>query len=184
MGKDINKTCFHGKADRYSVMYTDTKIIKNGSVLSVAPTILFLKTLWNLQTWKEDQRMTDEYWYLATPYTKYPGGRQQAFLDACSMASRALIAHVNVYFPIAHGHSVAEAAGNKLDAEDGAFWIRVVTPMMKNARGCLVGMLPGWEESWGIQEEIKFFRMMKKPVVHWDPIHPVPTWAIKRQEVA
>ena len=42
--------------------------------------------------------------YLATPYSKYPAGLQQAFVDAAKLAALLLRSGMNVYSPIAHTH--------------------------------------------------------------------------------
>ena len=44
--------------------------------------------------------------YLATPYSKFPGGIQAAFIDAACIAARLLRAGVKVYSPITHTHPI------------------------------------------------------------------------------
>ena len=44
------------------------------------------------------------FWYLASPYSKYPEGTQAAFEMACWQAGLLIRAGVPVFSPIAHSH--------------------------------------------------------------------------------
>ena len=106
--------------------------------------------------------------YLATPYTKYPAGIEQAFVDAAACAARLLKAGVKVYSPIAHTHPLAIHGG--LDPLDHSIWLPFDQAMMDAADALIVAHLPGWNESFGVAHEIDFFAKAGKPIVH---IHPV-----------
>ncbi len=47
------------------------------------------------------------YWYLATPYSKYPGGPEPACHEACKAAAWLIRHDVRCYCPIAHTHPIA-----------------------------------------------------------------------------
>lgn len=104
----------------------------------------------------------DGYWYLATPYSKYPEGIEAAFRDACKVSARLIEAGVRVFSPIAHSHPIA-VHGN-LNPLDHDMWLPVDAPMMRGAYGLLVAKLPTWESSYGISVEIDAFRQANKPV--------------------
>lgn len=103
------------------------------------------------------------YWYLATPYSKFPGGIETAFIAACKATARLVAAGVKVYSPISHTHPVAVHGG--LDPYDHAIWMPADLPLMKGAYGLVVAMLPTWDSSYGISLEIEEFKKAGKPVL-------------------
>ena len=105
--------------------------------------------------------------YLGTPYTKYKDGIEAAFMDAARLAAIMLSAGVKVYSPIAHTHPLA-VHGN-LDPLDHEIWLPFDRAMMEACAAMVVGMLPGWNESYGVQHEINVFRVAGKPVHFLDP---------------
>jgi hypothetical protein len=104
------------------------------------------------------------FWYLATPYTRYPMGRPRAFTDTARVAGSLLAAGVNVFAPIVHGHVLATAAKNLKN--DHEFWMAVNAPFMEPAIGVIVAQLPGWQDSIGIKAELAYFSEAKKPIVY------------------
>ncbi len=106
------------------------------------------------------------YWYLATPYSKYPGGIDEAFKLACRETAVLIRASVRVYSPIAHTHPVA-IHGN-IDPYDHKIWMPADEPFMHAAKGLIVLRAESWKQSYGIGEEIKAFRAAEKPIVFMD----------------
>jgi Domain of unknown function (DUF1937) len=107
------------------------------------------------------------YYYLATPYTKFPSGQEAAFTEACRIAAKLMDAGHSIYSPIAHTHPIAQFT--KTDPLDSAFWIKADGPLMEGAAALIVTMMAGWEESPGIKVEIEHFTKMGKPVLYLDP---------------
>lgn len=107
------------------------------------------------------------FWYLATPYSKYPTGIEEAFRDACRQTAFLIAAGIRVYSPIAHTHPVA-MHGN-LDPLDHKIWLPADEPFMHAAKGLIVCKMQGWGESYGIGEEIKIFKKAEKPVIYMKP---------------
>lgn len=105
--------------------------------------------------------------YLATPYSKYPGGIEAAFRDAAALVARLLEKAVDAYSPIAHTHPVAIHGG--LDPLDLSIWLPFDEAMMAKADTLIVAHLPGWEESKGIAHEIAVFAAAGKPIFDLDP---------------
>jgi hypothetical protein len=104
------------------------------------------------------------FWYLATPYSKFVSGIGDAFELACKSASLLVRAGVPVFSPIAHSHPIA--LYGFLDPLDHAVWLPADDPFMRAACGLLVVKAQGWDESFGIGEEVKAFAAMGKPVRH------------------
>lgn len=100
------------------------------------------------------------YFYLATPYSRYPGGIEAAFVEACKAAAWLVRERIGVYCPIAHTHPVA--MHGRVDPLDHRVWLPADAPLMEGAAGLIVCMMPGWEESYGIAQERAAFGWMEK----------------------
>jgi hypothetical protein len=44
----------------------------------------------------DDYKIPSGYWYLATPYSKYPGGLTEAFVAACRLTAKLIKNHIPV----------------------------------------------------------------------------------------
>jgi Domain of unknown function (DUF1937) len=110
--------------------------------------------------------MTDFY-YLATPYSKYPDGLDAAFVMAAE--NRDLLAGYGIrcFSPIVFCHRTAYEL--RLDPHDHSIWLPVCAPIMERAKGLIMLRAPSWEISYGMNEELKLFRAAGKPVLWMDP---------------
>jgi hypothetical protein len=108
------------------------------------------------------QISSDSFWYIATPYAKYPDGIDAAFQDACKASAWLIKQGVRIYCPIAHTHPIA-LYGN-IDPYSHDIWLPVDRPFMQAACGVIVVRLPTWEISYGIQCEIEEMNKQNKPV--------------------
>ena len=104
----------------------------------------------------------DGFLYLASPYSKYPAGMEQAFRDAAVAAAWLLRRGVHAFCPITHSHPIATYGA--LPLADHGFWLPAAWPMMNAARGIVVCQMPTWDQSFGIQHELDVFRFANKPV--------------------
>ncbi len=107
------------------------------------------------------------YWYLASPYSKYPHGLGAAFSLACREAGRLMKARIPVFSPIAHTHPIAGMCA--IDPLAHEFWMATDKPMMDAARGLIMLQADGWWESKGMQIELETFRAAGKPVTWMVP---------------
>ncbi len=118
------------------------------------------------------------FWYLGSPYAKYPGNRwwhrwsrrarlNSAFKAVCIEAGELIKAKIPIYSPIAHIHSVARFT--HMDPLDHAIWLPADKPLMQAAYGLIVLKLPSWQISYGLEREIEFFAEMKRPVIYMTP---------------
>ncbi len=92
--------------------------------------------------------------YLASPYSKYPGGREAAYKEVCSKAAE-LMQQVAIFCPIAHSHSI-ELEGMNGDIKNGDWWLKQDFAVLKRCDELWVYQMPGWEESYGVTKEIMF----------------------------
>lgn len=104
--------------------------------------------------------------YLATTYTKYPPGIEQAFKDACALCGTLLTRGLFTYSPIAHTHPIAIHAG--LDPMDHEIWLPFDRVRMDKADAILVAKMDGWQDSFGIAYEVDVFRSAGKPIYYLD----------------
>lgn len=106
------------------------------------------------------------YYYLATPYSKYEGGLEAAFIMAAKQTALLMQAGIPVFSPIAHTHPIAIHGG--IDPLDYTVWQPVDQPMMDAATGLIVVCAPGWRESKGVAYEIEDFKLAGKPVFYME----------------
>lgn len=109
-----------------------------------------------------DLELDRGFYYLASPYSKYPGGIDRAHLSACALAGALMKRGIPVYSPIAHSHPIAIAA--KIDPFSHDFWLPVCLPTMQAARGAIIAEFPSWEQSKGMAWEIEWFEKQERPV--------------------
>lgn len=125
-----------------------------------------------MKTLKELPNLKGGYWYLATPYSKWVHGLDDANIVAQLLAARIMYEKVDVYTPIGHTHGISKqmiAMNMKIDPRDHSFWMKRDKPLFDAAGGLLVADLPGWKTSTGVTVEIDWCRAQKKPVFLLNP---------------
>lgn len=105
--------------------------------------------------------------YLATPYSKYKDGLEAANIMASKHAATFIGKKVNVFCPIAHSHSIS--VYGDLQAKDHGVWMPLDFAFCEESYALIVVLEDGWKESYGVQEEIKFFQKRGKPIYYWEP---------------
>lgn len=110
--------------------------------------------------------MIKEFWYLASPYSRYPAGMETAYTDICGIAAQLFKAGVPVYSPIAHTHAIATIGGFAGHFDQ---WKDFDEAMIAASCGLIVAMMDGWKESVGVTAEIDICKRMRKPVRYVDP---------------
>jgi hypothetical protein len=107
------------------------------------------------------------FYYLATPYSKFPDGIEAAFEAACQQTALLVRAGVPVFCPIAMTHPVA--IHGAIDPYDHEIWIPADEPFMHQACGLIFCKLPSWEVSYGMKVEREFFQNVGRPVIEMTP---------------
>lgn len=105
-------------------------------------------------------------WYLASPYSKYEGGLEKAFQDVAKVAAALMRAGVHVFAPITHSHPIAMEG--KLDAKDHNFWLTHDVLHLERCYGLIVARMPGWENSTGVNFEMRWCDEHDRPIVFLD----------------
>lgn len=104
--------------------------------------------------------------YLASPYSRYPGGIDAAHAEVCQIAAALFRAGTLVYSPIAHTHAIAKTGGLDLGFEQ---WAAFDEAMIAASDGMIVVKMDGWQDSAGIAAEIAICKRLGKPVQYMDP---------------
>lgn len=99
--------------------------------------------------------------YLASPYSHVdPFVREQRF-QAVSLTAATLLRDGHLVFsPVTHGHPLVHFGL----PGDWSFWEQHARWYLQHCQGVLVLMLPGWQESVGVQSEIALAQQFEKPV--------------------
>lgn len=111
------------------------------------------------------RQLSREFWYLATPYSRYPHGKDTAHHVACEVAARCFKAGILVFAPIPHGHAIATIG--KLEG-DFDTWERFDIAMLSVAAGLIVVKMEGWDKSDGIAREKAWCEANGKPIIEMD----------------
>jgi hypothetical protein len=127
----------------------------------------------------DELRAAASFWYLATPYSKHPDGKDSAFEQAAATAAFFINLGIPIFCPISHTHPIA--VKGQMDQDDHDIWLPADQPFIDAASGLIVVMMPSWEYSYGIDEEIKEFEAAGKPVLYME--YP-PTYGHDEAEMA
>lgn len=103
------------------------------------------------------------FYYVATPYGKLD--HNEAYRVSVLMGVMMLNKGYENFVPIVHSHPMAK----EMPPQEHKFWMDRDRPMMKAASHLMVCMVPGWQLSEGIRQEIEYFKRARKPVFYYDP---------------
>jgi hypothetical protein len=105
--------------------------------------------------------------YLASPYSHAQAAvRDERFRAVCAQAAGMMRDGQILFSPIAHTHPIL-LAGELPTGWD--FWERVDRAFLRRCDCLAVLMLPGWQESVGVQAEIAIARELNIPVSFLEP---------------
>lgn len=102
--------------------------------------------------------------YLASPYSKYPKGREAAYREVCKKAAALMETGVDVFCPIAHSHSIEQEGMTEIHIGD--FWLKQDFAILGKCDWLYVYMMPGWKESYGVNKEIDFATWNNIPIAY------------------
>ena len=112
--------------------------------------------------------------YLATPYShKDPKVMEKRFDDVNKVAAKLMSEGFYVFSPISHTHPIKLAgslSGGVRSLPGGwDYWEGFDRTMIKNCKCLVVLKLEGWEQSTGVQAEIKIAKELGLSVEYIDP---------------
>lgn len=109
----------------------------------------------------------ETFWYLASPYTKYPGGWHEAFEAAAYNAALLVDKGINIFSPITHSHPMAMRGEISPDNADA--WKALDEPFVRLAHGLIILKLDGWDTSDGVTNEFTSFINRLLPIIYMTP---------------
>lgn len=105
-------------------------------------------------------------WYLATPYAKYPFGKDTAARHASQLAAALMNNGVKAFSPIAHGHTIQLQGA----VQGHDWWLAFDERIMATCAGIIVARMPGYHFSKGVEWETKWFQERGLPVLYLDVV--------------
>jgi len=107
------------------------------------------------------------FYYLATPYRKYPEGLDAAWKMALEATEMLVEARVPVFCPILSTHYLGHLGGKLSAEEDLSLWMVQDRPLLLASSGLIILTAESWEESVGIAEERRLTAEAGIPEVFW-----------------
>lgn len=107
------------------------------------------------------------FWYMATPYTRFPAGHEAAYIEASKAAGLLLKAGVPIFPAIPSVHRAAQQTPG-LDPTDGEFWYRVLLPYLRLSFGLIIVKMSAWDTSVGIGREQVDTDRDRKPILYME----------------
>lgn len=106
--------------------------------------------------------------YLASPYSKYKAGQEEANRLVSIYAGEIIKAKLPVFCPISHSHAISVATD--LAAMDHSIWMPLDFAFTEAAFAMVVCMMDGWDESFGVKKELEYMKAHNKPIYYWEPL--------------
>lgn len=107
-------------------------------------------------------RMTQSFWYLASPYSHSDPLIEVRRAQTAMYATAWLLAQrVKVFSPIHHCHSPSLLANLPGDAD---YWREYDQAFIRAAAGVIVLTDDGWRESRGVTSEVAYAQALQKPI--------------------
>lgn len=106
--------------------------------------------------------------YVASPYTKHPGGPEKATQDAAKITAKLMLSGYAVFSPVVHSHGLIEHLGPDLQF-DHDFWMRQDIAVLRQCAALIAVKLPGWQESRGMARELEEAKLYGIQVIWLEP---------------
>ena len=101
--------------------------------------------------------------YLASPYShRDPAVIEARYERVAREAAKLMVAGENIFCPITHSHPISKHTPNNNNTH--SFWISQDIAILRHATMMKVLMMPGWDKSQGIAQEIAFCRQAGIPI--------------------
>lgn len=111
--------------------------------------------------------MEEQLIYLASPFTtKDKILKEDRFIRACDAAAYLMQKGKVVFSPIVHGYPIARMRDLPTTWE---YWQVNCKTFVSRCQSVFVLMLPGWNESTGVQTEIEIAEELNIPILYMDP---------------
>jgi hypothetical protein len=99
--------------------------------------------------------------YLASPYSGTIQEEYNRFHQVCKVAGRIISPDNHVFSPISHSHPIAVRCDLPVNHD---YWLQFNRSWIEWADEIAVAMIPGWDNSKGVNWEIAEAERQNKPV--------------------
>lgn len=104
--------------------------------------------------------------YIASPYSSpILTAQEHRFLRVRRFTIHLFNQGLVPFSPIVYAHEMAAAGGMRTDAKS---WLKFNSDMLRHSEAMFIYMLPGWQDSKGVQYEIKQCKAMLIPMSFFD----------------
>lgn len=121
----------------------------------------------------------EDFYYVATPFTKFEDGHRKAFEYAVKVQGALMRHGLRIYSPIVQFYLASVEFRLPLL---GSYWRAVNAPQVAKAASLIVAMLPGWNESKGVADEISDFCAAENKQIFYLPIQMAEFDDIRRNK--
>jgi hypothetical protein len=132
--------------------------------------------------------MGPKIFYLASPYHhERVAVRRRRYRETVRAAAGLMARGTRVFSPITHNHALVETGLINAGADYAArwrFWRLYDFAMLGRCDGLLVLTIPGWQQSQGVNAELREARRLGQPVGYIDPATLKISWERKRAQAA
>lgn len=106
------------------------------------------------------------FYYLCTPYSKYPKGLEAAEEAASKWGAFLLCSGIPTFGPIIHGDRIKNSIikFGKKERIDSKIWLELDRGFIEKSAGLIIVKEETWDDSVGIQQEIKWAHSKRKPI--------------------
>jgi nucleoside 2-deoxyribosyltransferase len=111
--------------------------------------------------------MSKKVYYLASPYS-HPQKKvmQERYIEQGRIASILIRKGYHLVTPIEMCHNISK---RYIFPTGYRFWERRDRALIQHCDGIIICLMPGWEDSIGVTDELRYSRKLKKSVRFFDP---------------
>jgi hypothetical protein len=109
------------------------------------------------------------YYYISNPYNGSTEERETRAQIAARVCGILLKNGIHAWSPIVHNHAMMKVYNEFSLDQRRSLILDFDFSLLKKAKAMIVLMIPGWEKSFGVQEEIKVCNTQSIPIVYLNP---------------
>lgn len=101
--------------------------------------------------------------YLASPYSDYPKGPDEALRVVKDITVQAAVLDLHVFSPLVFGAGLMDFRPDALRDKSHRWWCEFCDPFLVSAGMLVVLRMEGWDKSRGVNYELKRWRELNRP---------------------
>jgi len=117
------------------------------------------------------------FYYLAGPHKGTPEEEQYRYETSLKITAEFLHQNISVFSPIVYGKHIADACTFPSLEERRMKLIGYLLELLRPSKGLILVTMEGWQESWGVNQELLFCKANNIPVYILDPTETPENYA-------